>query len=51
MARLVENIVFSGADGRALIPLLIILVFVIIGQVEEFITEVKEIWKEGDKYV
>lgn len=48
MTRLVERIVFSGIDGRALIPLLIVLVFVIIGQAEEFVQEVKEIWKEGE---
>jgi hypothetical protein len=48
MISLVERIVFSGIDGRALLPLLVILIFVIIGQVEEFIKEVKEIWKEAE---
>lgn len=48
MARLVEKIVLSGADGRALIPLLIVLVFVIIGQAGEFVEEVKDVWKEGE---
>ncbi|WP_236910153.1 hypothetical protein [Clostridium sp. Cult3] len=48
MIRFVERIVFSGVDGRVLLPLLIVLVFVIIGQAEEFIEEVKDVWKEGE---
>lgn len=49
MVRLVERIVFSGVDGRALIPLLAVLVYVTIGQAGEFIEEVKKVWQEVDK--
>lgn len=48
MTKLVEKIVFSGIDGRALIPLLIVLIFVVIGQVGEIIEEIKKPWKEVD---
>ena len=49
MISLVERIVFSGIDGRALIPILAILIIVIIGQAEEIIEEIKKPWKEVKK--
>jgi len=45
----VERIVFSGINGKALIPLLIILLWVAVGQVEEFIETTKQIFKEEEK--
>lgn len=46
MIKLVERIVFSGIDGRALLPLLVILIYVAVGQVEEIIREIKKVWRE-----
>lgn len=46
MIKFIEKIVFSGADGRALLPLLVVLIYATIGQVGEFINEVKRVWEE-----
>lgn len=48
MIKLIEKIVFSGANGTILIIPLIILIYVAFGQVEEFISIAKEIWREGE---
>lgn len=45
----VERIVFSGINGKILIPLLIILLWVAVGQVEEFIEITEQIFKEEEK--
>lgn len=45
----VEIIAFSGINGKILIPLLIILLWVAVGQAEEFIEITKQIFKEEEK--
>lgn len=46
MVRLVERIVFSGVDGRILIVPLLVLIYVAVGQVGEFINMAKDIFNE-----
>ncbi len=46
MVNLVERIVFYGIDGRALLPLLVVLIYVVIGESKEIVREVKKIWQE-----
>lgn len=46
MIKLVERMVFSGIDGRALLPLLAVLIYVVIGQAKEIVNEIKKVWQE-----
>ena len=46
MISLIEKIVFSGANGRILIIPLILLIYVVVGQVVEFVGMAREIFKE-----
>lgn len=46
MVKLVERIVFSGVDGRVLLPLLVVLIHVVIGQAKEIVNEIKKVWQE-----
>lgn len=46
MVRLVERIVFSGVDGRILIVPLLILIYVAVGQIMEFVDMAKDIFNE-----
>lgn len=45
---LVSRIVFSGVNGTILIIPLTILLYITFGQVKEFITIAKEVWREGE---
>lgn len=49
MVKLIEKIVFSGVDGRVLLPLLIVLIYLAVGQVIAFIDEAQEIWRDAGK--
>lgn len=48
LCALVSWIVFSGINGTILIIPLIILIYVAFGQVKEFISMAKEIFREGE---
>lgn len=48
MIKLIEKIAFSGANGKVLIVPLIILLYMTFGQVQEFVSMAKEIWREGE---
>lgn len=43
----VERIVFSGIDGKILVPLLIYLLWIGVGQAKDFIKISKEIFGKG----
>ncbi len=45
---LVSRIVFSGVNGTILIIPLTILLYITFGQVQEFVSMAKEIWREGE---
>ncbi|WP_236915714.1 hypothetical protein [Clostridium sp. Cult2] len=45
MIRIVEKIVFSGADGRILIIPLLVLIYVIIGQAKDVVKEIRKVWR------
>lgn len=45
MIRLVEKIVFSGANGRILIIPLLVLMYVVLGQAKDVVKEIRKVWR------
>lgn len=45
MARMVEKIVFSGANGKVVIIPLMILIWVMFGQAKDVMREIKKNWE------
>lgn len=50
MIRLVDKIVFSGADGRILIIPLVVLIWVLWGQAKDVVREIKKFWRCNKMY-